>query len=76
MTRWTRNIGALDKSTWTRTNWHRTKGNADLNTQGNGEQVETIRAIKKEGKQDNTGNTKAEQSQEDKTTKIKQETTK
>ncbi len=31
---------------------------------------------KKEGKQDNTGNTKAEQTQEDKTTKIKQETTK
>ncbi len=29
-----------------KTNWHRTKGNADLNTQGNGEQVETIRAGK------------------------------
>ncbi len=47
-----------------------------LNTQGNGEQVETIRTIKKEGKQDSTGNTKADLTQEDKTTKIKQETMK
>ncbi len=43
-----------------------------LNTQGNGEQVETIRTIKKEGKQEGTGNTKAELTQENKNTKIKQ----
>ncbi len=43
-----------------------------LNIQGNGEQVETIRTIKKGGKT----STKADPTQEDKTTKIKQETMK
>ncbi len=52
-----------ERTTWT------------ANTGGNETQVKTT-TIKKERKQDSTGNTKADLTQEDKTTKIKQETVK